>query len=80
MKILELDEKKLGQQLLAAPLTSHQANHKWIKSTMQDYILPSEENLEGQFVHDLYTKDTQSIIDKWYGGKEGAAKLIHNRS
>jgi hypothetical protein len=76
MKIAELNSKKLAETLLMAPLSSFMANHKKIQYTMQDYILPSEDNLEAQFIHDLFTKDTQYIIDKWYGGEDGARELV----
>ena len=76
MEIRKLDSEKLGEILLRVPLGSMQAHHKKIQSTINDNFLPGDENLEGQFVRDLFTMDTQEIIDKWYGGSDAARELL----
>ncbi|MYL32310.1 hypothetical protein GLW08_06010 [Pontibacillus yanchengensis] len=76
MKISKLNSQRLGEILLGTPLKSHQANHNKIQSTMEASITSSEEHLEGKFVHDVFTKNTQDIIDEWYDGDERAAKLL----
>lgn len=76
MKVQELNAEALAQTLMRVPLVSMQANHKYPKSTLKDYILPSENNLESQFVKDVYTLTTEEIIDKWYNGKTEATSLL----
>ncbi|AUO14702.1 hypothetical protein [Priestia megaterium] len=77
MKFQELDDYKLAQKLLRMPLASMHGDHAYIKSTLEDYIKPSEDDLEGQFVKDLFVLRTDEIIDKWYGGKWEAMNLIN---
>lgn len=79
MKIQELDTKRIGELLLRVPLASMHAHHKKISSTMKDYILPSENDLEAQYVRDLFVLNTDEIIDKWYDGEESAADLLFKR-
>lgn len=74
MKISELDKDKVFQILLRTPLVSMQANHKHIKSTLRDYVFPN--TLESEYVKDLFTLETDEIIEKWYGGKEQAGTLL----
>lgn len=45
-------------------------------SSLKDYVLPSEDNLEGQYLKDLFTLYTDAIIEKWYGGIEEATNLL----
>ena len=78
LKIQSLDEKKLFNILLRTPLVSMHAHHKHIKSTLKDYVMPSEDDLEAQYVKDLFTLETDEIIEKWYGGEEAAATLLFN--
>ncbi|KGP72145.1 hypothetical protein [Pontibacillus yanchengensis] len=76
MKISKLNSQRVGEILLGAPLKSYQANHNKIQATMKDSITPSDEHLEGKFIHDVFTKNTQEIIDEWYDGDERAAQLL----
>ncbi|WP_406944499.1 hypothetical protein ACJA3J_15105 [Halobacillus sp. SY10] len=76
MLISKLDEKRLAQQIARLPLASHQANHKWVRSTVNDYILPSEDNLEGQYIVDLFKLTTPEIIEKWFDGEDNAYELL----
>lgn len=80
MKINDLNPNRLAEVLVRAPLASFHAHHKKIQSTMKDYILPSEDQLEAQFVRDLFVLDTQEIIEKWYGGDESARDLIFRKN
>lgn len=76
MEIKKLNAEKLANTLLQVPLVSMQLNHKHIKGSLRDYVSPSEENYEGQFVKDLFTLETDQIIEKWYGGKEEARSIL----
>lgn len=76
MEIKKLDKEKVIETLLRVPLISMQLNHKHIKSSLRDYVLPNEDNLEGEYVKDLFTLETDAIIDKWYGGEEEATNLL----
>ncbi|MER2111150.1 MAG: hypothetical protein ABS960_00565 [Solibacillus isronensis] len=76
MDFSQLDKEEVYQKLMRVPLISMQLNHKHLKSSMRDYILPSDDDLEGQFVRDLFILETDEIIGKWYGGKEEAARLL----
>lgn len=76
MKIQQLDKDKTIEVLLRVPLVSMHADHKHIKSTLRDYVMPSENDLEGQYVKDLFTLETSEIIAKWYGGDTEAAELL----
>ncbi|WP_338465118.1 hypothetical protein [Shouchella rhizosphaerae] len=76
MKIKELDTERLYLILIKLPLVSNHANHSWIKSTLKDYVLPGENQLEAQFVKDIFTLKTEEIIEKWYGGDHSAYDLL----
>lgn len=75
MKIYDLDNEKLANKLLLAPLASLKGKHKWMRSTYADYICIDEDDLEGEFVRDIILLDTPSIIEKWYGGLDAALTL-----
>lgn len=79
MKIQELNLEKLGSLLLNVAPGSIHANHKWIKSTVKDYVLPTEGQVELDFIRDLFTLDNKDIADKWYNGEQGAIDFILNR-
>jgi hypothetical protein len=79
LKIQELDQNRLGQLLSRIPLASMQAHHKKVSSTMRDYILPTEDDLEAQYVRDLFVLTTDEIINKWFDGEESAADLLFRR-
>ncbi|ARA98605.1 MULTISPECIES: hypothetical protein [Anoxybacillaceae] len=72
----KLDKEILGERLLRLPLVSHLAHHKRVQYTVRDYTLPGKNDLEGQFVRDLFTLTTEEIIDKWFGGLENAYELL----
>lgn len=72
----KLDKEKVLEALLRVPLISMQLNHKHIMSSLKDYVLSSEDNLEGQYLKDLFTLYTDAIIEKWYGGIEEATNLL----
>lgn len=79
VKINELDVMKLGEVLLNAAPASCLADHKWLKSTLKDYVLPSSDQLEVEFVKDLFTLPSEEIAEKWYGGKQNAIAYVRNK-
>jgi hypothetical protein len=76
MKIKELSLEKLGIVLLQVTPAAAHAHHKWVKSTIKDYMLPGKDQLELEFIRDLFTLTTEEIADKWYDGEENAIGLI----
>lgn len=76
MKIADLNTEAIAQTLLRVPLVAMHAHHKYPKSTLKDYVVPSEDNLEAQFVKDVFTLTTDEIIEKWYDGQDEAASLL----
>ncbi|NHN33530.1 hypothetical protein [Paenibacillus agricola] len=78
MKIETLNLEILGATLLRIAPVALKANHKWPKSTLKDYVLP-EEGSEADFVRDLFTMETQAIVDKWYGGDDNAAGFLFSK-
>lgn len=78
MKIKDLNPEILGELLLRVAPVAMQAQHEWPKSTMIDYINPTSEG-EAEFIRDLFTLKTEEIIEKWYGGRDGAAQLLFPR-
>lgn len=78
MLFQRLDKEKLGENLLRLPLVSFHANHKKVQYTVRDYVLPSEDNLEGQFVRDLFTLTTDELIEKWFDGEDNARQILMN--
>ena len=75
MHISQLDKDKLVNKVLLGPLL---ANHVQVelKTVYKGYIDVAEDDIEGQFVKDLFMLKREEIIDKWYGGIEGAADLM----
>jgi hypothetical protein len=51
--------------------------HAKVHGTVRDYLISSEDNIELDFVCDIFTTSTEEIIEKWYGGQEGALTLLH---
>lgn len=79
MLIDRLNLEKVGDILKRVPLASMQANHKKASSTVKYDMLPGESDLELQFIKDVFEKNTDEVIDKWYNGKENAADLLFGR-
>lgn len=77
IRVKELNLEVVGAIMLKVAPVSKMANHKWPKSTMRDYIDPNSTG-EAEFVRDLFVLTTDEIVEKWYGGIEGAAKFIHH--
>ncbi|MEK5069736.1 hypothetical protein [Sporosarcina sp. FSL K6-1508] len=74
----KLNKDRIGEMALRLPLASLQANHKRVQYTVKDYISPGENDLEGQFVRDLFVLTTDEIIEKWFDGKDEALNLLMN--
>ncbi|MGM0890425.1 MAG: hypothetical protein ACQEW5_26635 [Bacillota bacterium] len=68
MKIMDLDENKLTQILLMAPILAKNDNHLQIKTAMKEYPITLGNSLEIEFAKDLFTLTTGEIINKWYDG------------
>ncbi|PAD73892.1 hypothetical protein CHH67_18830 [Paenibacillus campinasensis] len=77
IKVKELNLEVLGAMMLKVAPISKQLNHKWPKSTMEAYIDPDSAG-EAEFIRDLFQLTTDEIVEKWYGGMDGAAKFIHH--
>lgn len=75
MHIRELDKDKLVNKLLLGPLLANHVDVE-LKTVYKSYIEVSADDLEGQFVQDLFMLKRQEIIDKWYGGMEEAAEIL----
>lgn len=73
VRLIDLDFKRIGEALIALPLTTLGLRHASIESSL-DYIHP-EPGTEAEFVKDLFTLPQDEIIAKWYGGHEFAAQL-----
>ncbi|MEK3822105.1 hypothetical protein MKY20_23770 [Cytobacillus sp. FSL W8-0315] len=78
MLFSKLDREKIGETVLRLPIVSFHAQHKKVQYTVKDYFLPSEDNLEGQFVRDLFIMNTEELIDKWFDGEENAREIMMN--
>jgi hypothetical protein len=76
LKIKDCNDDKPAIVLKKLPLISIQMGHAKVHGTVRDYLSPSENNIELEFVCELFTLSTVEIIDKWYGGHEGAFNLI----
>jgi hypothetical protein len=76
MKIRDIDYAVLGEKVVRLALASHHANHKKVSSTVKDYILPSEDQLEACFLKDLFVLNTEDIIEKWFDGEDNANDII----
>ncbi|MFJ7755916.1 hypothetical protein ACQKGI_22005 [Peribacillus muralis] len=68
MKIMDLDENKLTQILLMAPILANNENHQLIKTAMKEYRITPGNSLEIEFAKDLFGLTTDEIIIKWYDG------------
>lgn len=76
VKIRECADLKLAMILKQLPLISWQMGHVKAQGTIKDYVVSSDSNVELEFVCDIFNLQTKEIIDKWYGGHEGARGLI----
>lgn len=79
MLVDKLNLEKLGYILKRVPLTSMQANHKKASATVKYDMQPGENDLELQFIKDVFESNTDEVIDKWYNGRENAADLLFGR-
>jgi len=73
---MELDFAAIGDMLVRLPAISAMLRHTNLGSTL-DYISaevgPHEREME--FVRDVLTMKTADVCEKWYGGREHAARL-----
>lgn len=65
---MDLDENKLTQILLMAPILANNENHQQIKTAMKEYRITPGNSLEIEFAKDLFGLTTDEIIIKWYDG------------
>ncbi|MBS4203525.1 hypothetical protein [Lederbergia citrea] len=70
MKIVELDQQKLGRVLIQASITALYQDEETLRDTMLSFEPESENNMEWIFVKDLFILTTDEIADKWFGGKD----------
>ncbi|MED4014478.1 hypothetical protein [Sutcliffiella cohnii] len=59
------------------PLISLQMGHVEAQGTIRDHIKSSDSNVELDFVCDIFNFQTKEIIDKWFGGHDGARGVIN---
>ncbi|MCY7751597.1 hypothetical protein MOB18_21285 [Bacillus inaquosorum] len=76
MKINDLNKERLGNLLCTIPAHSFDLGHKKVNNTMKNYWLPQKDDLEQQFLFDLFNLDTEEIIDKWYDGEDSASDFL----
>jgi hypothetical protein len=67
MEVDKLDREKLGNLLIGALFGSVQAGHKRVEYTLQHYI-DTRDDLEKQFLKDIFTLRTDELAEKWCGG------------
>jgi hypothetical protein len=72
----KLDVEKLGHQLIIAVLGSNHLGHKNLKGVFDYMEYEKGEHLETEFIHDLFTKKTPEIVDKWFGGSINASIIL----
>jgi hypothetical protein len=69
----DLDGEKLGAIVFKFPLISKYLRHTSLESTL-GYV--GDVSLEMEFLRDFLTLPTQDLIDRWYGGDEGALRAM----
>lgn len=76
----QLDLAVLGGTLLNVVMSSGHLGHSDVKLTIRDYLREEvNENLEITFIRDVFTKDTDYVMTKWFGGSEEVGfKLLRN--
>ena len=76
MKFSKLDDQKLVQVLLLAPVAALQNKQSMVKDAILDMNNSSEDSLEVEYINDLFSLSTDKIIDKWFGGQEDIAGIF----
>jgi hypothetical protein len=61
-----LDPAKVGHVLINLALASVTLGHSRPMHTLQDYC----HGPEASFVRDVFTEDTKTLCDRWYGGED----------
>lgn len=69
MKIDELDYAEVGRRLVNLVTAASRAGHKRVKSSADHDVIPREDDLEGQFVVEAFTKTLEEIEEKWFDGE-----------
>jgi hypothetical protein len=71
-----LDYEKIGSHLITTALSSNHLGHNNIPGVFDYVEYEQGEDLELEYVHDMFTKTTPEIIDKWFGGSINAMIIL----
>lgn len=71
-----LDTKKLGNLLLTIVLSSNHLGHKNLKGVFAYIRKEKGENLEIEYIKDVFTMKTPDIVNKWFGGDKNASIIL----
>lgn len=70
---MDLDPAALGQMIMWILPAAASARHGRPEDTLRDYVQPTNPTME--FIRDLFTKPTEEIAERWYGGMWNAELL-----
>lgn len=70
MKFRKLNDHKLAQVLLVAPLSVIYHKHSTIKEALLEMNTSFKNSIEVEYVNDLFSLSTNEITDKRYEGKD----------
>jgi len=74
--IVNLDPEAVGQILINLGAAAALAGHEEPYSTVSDYCRVNEASSdELRFVRDMFSRKTAEIANRWYGGRDEAARL-----
>ena len=72
--VTELDWKRVGEVLTKLPTVAAYLRHASLQGTLE-YVWPTSDGRETEFVRDILTKPLDDVLDKWYGGRFNASGL-----
>lgn len=74
---VNLDPEKVGNILLRLGLAAYQLGHETVTGTLNPYCNhPELQSPESQFVRDIFSLDTRTLVDRWYGGDLSAREML----
>jgi hypothetical protein len=74
--VFDLDPAAIGGVLQRLGSLAWQMGHESVSGTISPYCRhPELLSPEAQFVSDLFSLTTRQLVDRWYGGPDGASRL-----
>lgn len=70
MKFTELNHQILAQILIASPFSAMDRKQSTIKESLLEMKSSPENSLEMEFLKDIFSLNTNEIIDKWYDAND----------